>query len=129
MIAAFPQRLITVPCQETYEEDVKSVVEDNDTGDVINSTPYSLEEAHSPLSPTLKKDENGTIARLDFWFPLEDMRRYMQKSFNFDKIRHRVWFDVTVDMNSGVVLRSSIGKATQVSATSNGDENPNVRFC
>jgi hypothetical protein len=121
--AALPQEMITVPYQETYNEDLVTEV-----GGVAvsNSTlPSCLEETSYP---DLKRDENGTIARLDFWFPLEDMRRYLQKSFNIDKIKDRLWFNLTVDMNSGVVLSASIGKAMQVSATSNGDENPNVRY-
>ena len=120
--AALPQEMIIVPCQKTYNEDLVTEV-----GEVAvsNSTLLSLEETSYP---DLKKDEDGTIARLEFWFPLEDMRRYIQKSFNIDKIRHWVWFNLTVDMNNSVVLSASIGKATQVSATSNGEENPNVRY-
>jgi hypothetical protein len=128
LTAALPQQMIVVPFQETNEEDVESEVEDNNKIVVSNSTLSSLKETSYPLSPSLKNDGNGTIARLDFWFRLEDMRQYIQKSFNICKIKDRLWFNLTVNMASGVVLSASIGKPTLVSATSNGDENPNVRY-
>jgi hypothetical protein len=62
--AALPQEMITVLCQETYNEDL--VTEVGEVG-VSNSTLLSLAETSYP---DLKKDEDGTIARLEFWFSI-----------------------------------------------------------
>jgi hypothetical protein len=110
LTAAFPQKLAPVQSQETNREEIAKGVQDKHEVVVDNSTSSTLEKHSSPQYSILKKDDNETIARVEYWFPIEDMRKYIQKSFNIGRIKDRLWFSLIVDTNSGIVLSASIGK-------------------
>lgn len=57
-----------------------------------------------------QQEDNNAMTPFEFWLPLEDVRKYILATFNLSKNKDKLWFNGTLNRQTGIVVAANIGR-------------------
>jgi hypothetical protein len=108
-----PNRCIT-PAISECQNCLESALKIRELEEAVRKT-TQMTRANEVVGPELEDavsqhEDKDIIMPFEFWLSLEDVRRHIVSTFNLNKIKDKLWFNGTLNRQTGRVVAVNIGR-------------------